>query len=125
MINQGLTVLSPCTRCLSQWFIKCSLRRHRFSVTYKYIPTYFINSRGHSTKTGAQKNDLYNGNDVSLEQSVRLSRQGCENDDVTSARYEGKAWIRPQGYDTGLVLHNSLTKRKDPLILPHGKLATW
>ena len=34
-------------------------------------------------------------------------------------------WTKPEGYDTGIQVYNSATKRKDPLILPHGKAATW
>ncbi|ELU08927.1 hypothetical protein CAPTEDRAFT_159831 [Capitella teleta] len=38
--------------------------------------------------------------------------------------YENE-WIQPEGYDTGIVMYNSLTRSKEPLILPRGKFATW
>ena len=34
-------------------------------------------------------------------------------------------WTMPEGYDTGIKIFNSLTKRKEPLILPRGRLVTW
>ena len=34
-------------------------------------------------------------------------------------------WIKPEGYDTGIKIFNSLTRQKEPLILPKGKVATW
>ncbi len=34
-------------------------------------------------------------------------------------------WRRPDGYDTGVCVFNSLTRQTEPLILPRGKLATW
>ncbi|CAL8308730.1 unnamed protein product [Merluccius merluccius] len=37
----------------------------------------------------------------------------------------GRTWVRPQGRETGVQTYNSLTKRKDPLVLPRGTVATW
>ena len=38
---------------------------------------------------------------------------------------EQHPWQQPEGYDTGIRLHNSLTREKDPLILPKGKVVSW
>ncbi|XP_063068223.1 probable cysteine--tRNA ligase, mitochondrial [Engraulis encrasicolus] len=37
---------------------------------------------------------------------------------------EGK-WLKPAGFDTGLTVYNSLTKRKEPLILAEEGVAKW
>ncbi|XP_053563756.1 probable cysteine--tRNA ligase, mitochondrial [Bombina bombina] len=34
-------------------------------------------------------------------------------------------WAPPSGHDTGIRVYNSLTRRKEPLILPNPSLATW
>ena len=34
-------------------------------------------------------------------------------------------WVKPSGFDTGIKVYNTLTKRKDPFILPNGSIATW
>ena len=92
--------------------------------------------RTHTTKVEPkEKNQTGDGNgNVSLEQGVRLSRQGC---DSVPARKVGKSkppekphpgteqWILPEGYNTGIKMFNSLTRRKEPLILPLGKVASW
>ncbi|XP_061910087.1 probable cysteine--tRNA ligase, mitochondrial isoform X1 [Entelurus aequoreus] len=36
-----------------------------------------------------------------------------------------KTWVLPTGFDTGLKTFNSLTKRKEPLILAREGVATW
>ena len=36
-----------------------------------------------------------------------------------------REWIQPEGYDTGIVVFNTLTQRKEPLILPQGRIASW
>ncbi|XP_047433010.1 cysteine--tRNA ligase, mitochondrial isoform X2 [Mugil cephalus] len=38
---------------------------------------------------------------------------------------QGKTWRTPSGFDTGLKTFNSLTKQKEPLILPREGVATW
>ncbi|XP_013411806.1 probable cysteine--tRNA ligase, mitochondrial [Lingula anatina] len=35
------------------------------------------------------------------------------------------AWIEPQGYNTGVKVYNSLTRKKDYLVLPSGPVAFW
>ncbi|KAM9836171.1 putative cysteine--tRNA ligase, mitochondrial isoform 2-T2 [Aulostomus maculatus] len=37
----------------------------------------------------------------------------------------GKKWITPSGFDTGLKAFNSLTKKKEPLVLAREGVATW
>ena len=34
-------------------------------------------------------------------------------------------WIKPEGYDTGIKVYNSLTRQKEPLTHPKGKVSTW
>lgn len=98
--------------------------------------------------------------DISLQDSVSLSRQGCDqtnNDEIIpdlkpsrprnpddkgafkelpqeKEKEKSKLqkwqeytqpWIKPEGYDTGIKVYNSLTRQKEPLILPKGKVATW
>ncbi|XP_078579445.1 putative cysteine--tRNA ligase, mitochondrial [Branchiostoma floridae x Branchiostoma japonicum] len=36
-----------------------------------------------------------------------------------------KAWIEPSGHDTGIMVYNSLCRRKVPLILPNKSFASW
>ncbi|KAM9820865.1 putative cysteine--tRNA ligase, mitochondrial [Neosynchiropus ocellatus] len=37
----------------------------------------------------------------------------------------GSRWMKPSGFDTGLQIHNSLTKQKEALILAREGVATW
>lgn len=34
-------------------------------------------------------------------------------------------WLQPAGYDTGVKVYNSLTRRKDPLIVGSADGASW
>lgn len=36
-----------------------------------------------------------------------------------------RKWIKPVGYDTGVMTYNSLTKQKEPLVLAQEKIASW
>nr|XP_682732.4 probable cysteine--tRNA ligase, mitochondrial [Danio rerio] len=36
-----------------------------------------------------------------------------------------RGWVKPVGFDTGVTAYNSLTKKKEPLILSQEKIATW
>ncbi|XP_005999444.1 probable cysteine--tRNA ligase, mitochondrial isoform X1 [Latimeria chalumnae] len=38
---------------------------------------------------------------------------------------QAKEWHKPAGYDTGIKTYNSLTRRKEPLILANKGAATW
>ncbi|CAL1597705.1 unnamed protein product [Knipowitschia caucasica] len=46
----------------------------------------------------------------------------CHNYCIHAA---SKTWTKPEGYDTGIKVYNSLTKKKEPLILAKEKTATW
>ncbi|XP_057563003.1 probable cysteine--tRNA ligase, mitochondrial isoform X2 [Hippopotamus amphibius kiboko] len=37
----------------------------------------------------------------------------------------GEGWLQPAGYDTGVKVYNSLTRRKDPLIVSSVDAASW
>uniref|UniRef100_A0AAA9T011 cysteine--tRNA ligase n=1 Tax=Bos taurus TaxID=9913 RepID=A0AAA9T011_BOVIN len=37
----------------------------------------------------------------------------------------GQGWLQPTGYDTGVKVYNSLTRRKDPLIVSRADAASW
>ncbi|KAG8517020.1 Cysteine--tRNA ligase, mitochondrial, partial [Galemys pyrenaicus] len=37
----------------------------------------------------------------------------------------GRGWLRPEGHDTGVKVYNSLTRRKDPLIVGSADAASW
>lgn len=37
----------------------------------------------------------------------------------------GQEWLQPAGYDTGVKVYNSLTRRKDPLIVSSADAASW
>ncbi|XP_025779774.1 probable cysteine--tRNA ligase, mitochondrial [Puma concolor] len=37
----------------------------------------------------------------------------------------GQGWLQPAGYDTGVKVYNSLTRRKDPLIVGSADAASW
>ncbi|XP_067297630.1 probable cysteine--tRNA ligase, mitochondrial isoform X2 [Pseudorasbora parva] len=36
-----------------------------------------------------------------------------------------RKWIKPVGYDTGVMTYNSLTKQKEPLVLAQERIASW
>ncbi|XP_040137650.2 putative cysteine--tRNA ligase, mitochondrial isoform X4 [Ictidomys tridecemlineatus] len=46
-----------------------------------------------------------------------LSRTACEG--------RGRAWLQPEGRDTGVQVYNSLTGRKDPLIVARADATSW
>lgn len=46
-----------------------------------------------------------------------LSRKACEG--------RGRAWLQPEGRDTGVQVYNSLTGRKDPLIVARADATSW
>ncbi|XP_072304084.1 probable cysteine--tRNA ligase, mitochondrial isoform X1 [Eucyclogobius newberryi] len=46
----------------------------------------------------------------------------CHNHCINAAN---KKWTKPDGYDTGIKVFNSLTKQKEPLVLAREKIATW
>ncbi|KAJ0062406.1 hypothetical protein NL108_011006 [Boleophthalmus pectinirostris] len=46
----------------------------------------------------------------------------CHNSCMHAAQ---EKWTKPEGYDTGIKVFNSLTKQKEPLILAKEKIATW
>ena len=37
----------------------------------------------------------------------------------------GQGWLQPAGHDTGVKVYNSLTRRKDPLIVSRADAASW
>lgn len=37
----------------------------------------------------------------------------------------GRAWQQPQGQDTGVQVHNSLTGKKEPLIVARTDAVSW
>ncbi|KAM9604646.1 putative cysteine--tRNA ligase, mitochondrial isoform 1-T2 [Trichechus inunguis] len=37
----------------------------------------------------------------------------------------GRGWLQPTGHDTGVQVYNSLTRRKDPLIVANAEAASW
>ncbi|KAJ3584641.1 hypothetical protein NHX12_015136 [Muraenolepis orangiensis] len=44
---------------------------------------------------------------------------------IAASASGGRPWTEPRGVDTGVKTYNSLTRRKDPLILTRDKVATW
>ncbi|XP_066303689.1 probable cysteine--tRNA ligase, mitochondrial isoform X2 [Branchiostoma lanceolatum] len=48
-----------------------------------------------------------------------------ENSTSQETVQDPKAWIQPTGHDTGIVVYNSLCRRKVPLILPNKSFASW
>jgi hypothetical protein len=93
----------------------------------------------HSEPVIKNENRSNEKDDVSLDQTINISRQSClsdcdenkiDNKQVTARKSKRKPvsdynWIKPEGLDTGIKVYNSLTKKKEPLILPAGRLATW
>ena len=123
-----------------------------------YVSTSQI--RWHNSLSDPKTSYVPSCSDISLKDTVSLSRQGCDqttSDEIIpnsnfvpepSKDPDGKIaaakepsekekekikkwqeytqpWIKPEGYDTGIKLFNSLTRQKEPLILPKGKVATW
>ena len=92
-----------------------------------------LSVRNLNTKSEPDENYKAPDSDISLEQGVRLSRQGCS---TASKSFPGrkrvkvrnvlaKDWTLPEGQDTGIKVYNTITRQKEPLILPHGRMATW
>lgn len=47
----------------------------------------------------------------------------CLGRAVSGAR--GQGWLQPAGHDTGVKVYNSLTQRKDSLIVGSADAASW
>lgn len=43
----------------------------------------------------------------------------------TKASKREEDWIEPSGRRTGIFIYNSLTRRKDELVLPNGNILSW
>ena len=122
--------------------INCSKvggKKHHPSSQHKYYHTHLL------PLTATR--DLHVSRDVSLEQSVKFSRQGCpvfdqqirshtssapagkqtreHTQDATKKDTSDRGWVLPQGMDTGITVYNSVTRKKEKLILPKGRIATW
>lgn len=41
------------------------------------------------------------------------------------SRAPGKTWVTPSGFNTGLKVFNSLSKKKEPFIVAREGVATW
>ncbi|XP_024121010.1 cysteine--tRNA ligase, mitochondrial [Oryzias melastigma] len=56
-----------------------------------------------------------------------LLRRALRRGSVPSRSKGGseRAWATPSGFDTGVVTFNSLSKKKEPLILARERVATW
>ena len=52
---------------------------------------------------------------------IRSYHKGKQKEKYNTA----EDWIQPEGYHTGIKVYNSLTKRKDEIILPNGKHMSW
>lgn len=54
--------------------------------------------------------------------TARLAGYRCHSSCTATL---GPSWATPSGFDTGLKTYNSLTKRKEPLVLARDGVATW
>lgn len=55
----------------------------------------------------------------------RTSRKAADRSHGSCTATSGTSWTTPSGFDTGLKTYNSLTKRKEPLVLARDGVATW
>ena len=162
MLSSSALQTRPCTRCIgrwasspsaSGWITRTGRTRSRrwaaFHVTtnvpgavchFSSVHTSWLDARVSRVLKPVNSGSL--PSNVSLEQGVKLSRQGCDgswSDDVGTRLHTTAAgtrhrpakeevergWIQPQGLDTGIKIYNSLTRKKEPLILPNGRTASW
>lgn len=51
----------------------------------------------------------------------------CSTEAARSGAQDNKHqhWIRPEGFDSGVKVYNSLSRSKEPLILRHKNLVYW
>uniref|UniRef100_A0A8C6CF43 cysteine--tRNA ligase n=1 Tax=Moschus moschiferus TaxID=68415 RepID=A0A8C6CF43_MOSMO len=54
---------------------------------------------------------------------LRAARAPGPGRSASGAR--GQDWLQPAGYDTGVKVYNSLTRRKDPLVVGRADAASW
>lgn len=60
-----------------------------------------------------------------------MNLTGCSLNSLSACSFGTKAskreveWVEPTGRKTGIFVYNSLTKRKDELILPKGNILSW
>ena len=135
-----VSVARCCTHYMKvAWQTGCQICSKRTNpVTSHLLLTSSQTVRCHNTKTEPQEENYKSSKgDISLEQGVRLSRQGCSTVPPPSPTGpprkrakvkdvpQRKEWTLPEGYDTGIRVYNTLTRQKEQLILPQGRVATW
>ena len=160
MLKLTSTYLRPCKSCVLKWIfpLQSASSQRTCYVTFDNVNKnrYGMNktclSRCHSTESEAKPQKDHNGSDVSLQNAVCKSREGCREEavantdqdqhqvynvqDVQSDSSSNKSrkkkktvfpypWIKPEGVNTGVKLYNSLTKEKEPLILTNGRTLSW
>ena len=159
MLRSSTSALHPCLRCKLHWIFPLgnNSTQHLEASQNKdrYLWGTHEASRCHSSLSDPQIEYVASSssNDISLEDTVSQSRQGCDTEELSSqkkdssrsvrrdfdsrsrSQYMAKSarkwqkcavpWIKPEGYDTGINISNSLTRQKEPLILTKGKIATW
>ena len=156
MLKLSTGVLHPCLRCKLCWIFPLGNNSTHHLEPFQNKERYFagvLRTRCHSSLSDPQIGYVpsSSSNDISLEDTVSQSRQGCDTEETSSQtdssrsdrqdrerRNSSKArralrkwekyrvpWAKPEGYDTGIMIANSLTRQKEPLILPKGKIATW
>ena len=141
MLRSGTSVLHPCLRCKLRWIFPLGNNSTQHLEPSQKKDKWLRGT--HETRCHSSISDPQieyvpssSSNDISLEDTVSQSRQGCdakESPKKSSKKLRAKQkwqeyavpWVKPEGYDTGIKITNSLTRQKEPLILPKGKIATW
>ena len=144
MLRLGTGVLHPCHRCKLHWIFPLGNKSAQPSQNKEKCLWGVLRTQCHSCLSDPQIGYVpsSSSNDVSLEDTVSQSRQGCDTEEASSQKGSSRSvrraksalrkwekyrvpWVKPEGYDTGIMIANSLTRQKEPLILPKGKIATW
>ena len=106
----------------TQGYVKSSKTIHYF-VRHAPNNGHGLNSR---TEDGSQPQDkdypLQSSKIKAITEKQNQVRKRRGQNGTTAAANQ---WIQPEGYDTGIVVYNSYSKTKVPLILPRGKTLSW
>ena len=132
-------LVSPVKHCVSQASDSTRLTVVRFQICQSGARTVSYRSMINPVPERLVHAGSYDNARVAAQVDKNVTSNGADQNKPrkadavpTSAKSKTKKihsleneWIKPEGLDTGIVIYNSLTRRKEPLILPGGRLATW
>lgn len=76
---------------------------------------------------------VFGGNDTGSDRETWFDSRIAKSDNTSSRQRAQRikphvvdnGWQKPEGFHTGINIFNTLTRQKEPLILPNGRIVSW